>query len=170
MLYEIQIKLTTPWLGDVVTHTNVRRFRRYRGGEHLEPDAVQWRWALRQAAESLRLGFHADTVQTPAWIKAPSLRLYTRKFRKGGKGRVREEDFEMIDKGTVLTFHLQVHSGLPGKKGAVPPSRVDLQQALVFVGRFVGLSPFGTAFDYGKFEVRDVRAVERDDIPPEFYR
>jgi hypothetical protein len=170
MIFELQMKLTTPWLGDVVTHEKIRRFRRYRGGEHLEPDAVQWRWAVKQAAESLRLNIHADTVQVPAWIKAPTLRLYTRKLRKAGKGQLKTEDFEMIDKGAVLTIHLQVHSDLPRDKSAKGPSRAELLQLFTFVGRFIGLSPFGTTFDYGRFDVLNVRALEkRDELPSELY-
>ena len=170
MLYRIQIKLTSPWLGDQSTHQDIRRFRRYKGSDKLETNVVQWKWAIKQAAESLRMLVHYDTVQAPPWIVSPTLRYYTRKFRKGGQGPVKKENFEMIDSGTVLTFHMQVHSDLPGKKDAKPPSRVELKQLLTFVGRFVGLSPFGSTFDYGRFEVREVQPLEQEDIPEEFYR
>lgn len=170
MIFELQIRIQTPWLGDIRTHENIRRFRRYRNTSDLEPDPLLWRWALRQAAESLQIDIHADTICVPAWIRSPSLRRYERSFRKGGVGKERVEYFECIDKGAVITLYLQVHSDLHGQPNAKPPTRLQLQQLFKFIGTFIGLSPFGRQFDYGRFDVLSVKAIsEANELPPDIH-
>lgn len=170
MMYELKIRLTSQMLGDVRTHEKVRRFERCRRSSDLQPDAVMWRWALKEAKESLRLNVHTDCIMIPPAIRAPRLDLYKRKYRKPGKREMTFEEFEAINIGAILTITLQVNSADPKKKDAVSPGRLELEQLFRFIGKFIGLSPWGNKFDFGRFEVLSVTPLENeDDIPASLY-
>lgn len=173
MIYALKIRLTSQMLGNVNSHEKVRRFERCRKSSDLQPDPVLWRWALAQAAQSLHLRVETDAIAIPPGIRAPTLSLYRRHFYKDGKKGRKErvfEDFECINVGAVLTIYLQVASSLPGEPNKKVPSRADLENLFVFIGKFVGLSPWGSRFDYGRFDVVELKPLESlDDIPGEFY-
>lgn len=172
MMFALKIKLVSQMLGGTITHEKIRRFDRRRNSTDLAPDAVQWRWALKQAAETLRLDVSTDAIAVPPGIQAPTLSLYRRHYYrdKGGKRERVYEDFESINTGAVLTIYLQVASSLPGKPHAKVPNKADVENLFVFIGQFLGLSPWGSKYDYGRFTVLELRALESvDEIPGEFY-
>jgi hypothetical protein len=160
-------------LGGTLTHEKIRRFNRRRNSTDLAPDPVQWRWALKQAAETLRLDVATTAIAVPPGIQAPTLVLYRRHYYRDGKGGKRErafEDFESINTGAVLTIYLQVASSLPGKPNVKTPTKADVENIFIFIGHFIGLSPWGSNYDYGRFNVLELKALESiDEIPGEFY-
>lgn len=174
MLYALKIKLTSQMLGGTVTHEKIRRFDRRRKSSDLALDAVQWRWVIEQAANSLRLPVRTDAIAIPPGIQAPSFAIYRRHFWRNGTQGKRErvfEDFECINVGAVLTIYLQVADALPGKsQGRRTPTKADVENIFVFAGQFIGLSPWGSNYDYGRFNVLELRTLESiDDVPGEFY-
>lgn len=172
MIYELQIKTTSQWLGDVVTHEKVRRFRRCRGSSDLQPDPVFWRWVFRQAAESLRLDVNMEAVYVPSSIRVPRLDLYRRRFRRKGHGQNKEayDDFECIPVGAVLTLYLQTCSSVFGKEKDKVPSASDLYMILKFIGLHMGLSPWGSKFDYGRFDILYLKPLENpDELPSDIF-
>jgi len=157
MLYEIKIKLTSPWLGQQRTRGQVRRFRRD-NGNRLLIDTAQWQWAFQEAADALHLDkVDVSTIHTESGFDAPSLQLYNRRYTYNGKAHT--EMFESIREGAVITFDLLVTTPPPGpsdSSSVSPPDNVELKSILAFVGKMLGLSPWGTRFGFGKFTVEQV--------------
>lgn len=160
MLYEVKLRVTDqPWLGEQRTRERVRRFRRDKKNR-IAINKTEWQWAFASAAKALRFDIDVATIRTETGFEAPSLNLYTRKYHF--KGKPHEEMFESISEGTVLTIPILVmESREDDKEGQQqrPPSHEELQDILKFVGRFIGLSPWGTRWGYGTFEIEEMIQV-----------
>lgn len=77
-------------------------------------------------------------------FRAPSLMLYKRRF-----SRVKIEEFEIINKGCVVTLPFKISS-------PESLSEKDVGKLWKFVSEFYGLSDFGTKFGFGKFELLEL--------------
>jgi hypothetical protein len=162
MLYELTMKLTSPFLGDQRTSEGVRRFPRSKDG-NLEVPAAQWQWAFQEAIYTLRMeGLQVDSVRFKDYI-APSIVLYNRKWHEAKKQRT--EMFEAIRENTELTIQFFVprtqeptgHSSdaAAGRSPTIP----ELTKILDFIGDMLGLSPWGSKFGYGKFKLLGIREL-----------
>ena len=158
MLYELKIKLTSPWLGQQRTHQHVRRFRREKNNR-LIIDTSQWQWAIQEAAEALHLDcIDVSTIHTESGFDAPSLQLFNRRYTH--KGKPHEEMFESIRENTTLTFNVLVTKPHPVSTESVglrPPDQEELMALFAFVGKMIGLSPWGTRFGFGRFTVEQIK-------------
>lgn len=153
-LYELKLKLTSSWLGSQRTRENVRRFRRDKDGK-IAVDLAQWSWTFSQAAQALHLdNIETDTIRPQANIDPPSLVLYRRNYSHGGKQQ--SEMFEAMRENTVITFNVLV-TNVPitnrDKENKVSPDEDSLKKILEFTGSFLGLSPWGGNYGYGRFEL-----------------
>lgn len=163
-IYSARLRLTSTWLGQQKTKDNVRRFRRDRD-KRIAIDLAHWSWTFQQAAEALRLGdVETDCIRTESGFDSPSLILYHRKYRY--KGRPHEEMFEAIRENTVLTLPFLV-TGFLEETGEEnhkhPPNRKELEQILKFAGQWLGLSPWGCRYGYGRF---DIESLNHTEAPP----
>ena len=157
MLYELKLRLTSPWLGQQRTNQHVRRFRRDRNNR-LAIDTAQWQWAFQEAADALHMK-HVDisTICTESGFDVPSLQLFNRRYSH--KGKSHEEMFESIRENNVLAFDILVTKPLPAGGGDVSmtsPDKDELTQIFAFIGKMIGLSPWGTRFGFGRFTVEQV--------------
>ena len=156
-LYEIKIRLTAPWLGHQKTRSNVRRFHRGKDGG-LAVDLSQWNWTFKQASQALHMdGVDTDTIRPEVNITLPSLVLYRRSYTHNNKKM--EEMFEAMRENTVITFNVLVTDGTQVKnvKDIVKPiGKEELEKILAFTGKFLGLSPWGGNYGYGRFDIVSV--------------
>lgn len=155
MLYEVQIKLTSPMLGDTRDRTQVRRFSRNKK-DILQLNPELWAWICNSAAESLEdyVNIDLETIMAPPTIWLPVVELYIRRLHTTN-GTPFTEKHECISSGTELRFIMLVTAQRPGiqsdKKRV--PSIKELEALFIFAGQYMGLSPFGITKGYGRFEL-----------------
>jgi hypothetical protein len=151
-LYTLKLKLTSSWLGSQRTKENVRRFRRDRDGK-LAVDLPQWSWTFKQATEALRMfDIDSDTIRPQMNIDPPKLVLYRRKYTHNNKQQC--EMFEAMRENCVLTIQVLVTA--TDKQDKFAPDLARLRDIFKFIGMFLGLSPWGGQYGYGRFDVEEI--------------
>lgn len=154
-LYDLKIKLTSVWLGNQRTRENVRRFRRDSDGK-LAVDLAQWSWTFQQAAEALHMDdIDTDTIRPQMNIDPPTLVLYRRKYTH--KNKQQSEMFEALRENLVLTIKILVTT--TEKSDKYSPDEARLRDIFRFTGMFLGLSPWGGQYGYGRFDVVELKPI-----------
>ncbi len=154
-LYSLKIKLTSPWLGHQRTRENVRRFRRDRDGK-LAVDMSQWSWTFKQAVEALHMDdIDSDTIRPQMNIDPPTLVLYRRNYKHNNKQQM--EMFEALRENSTLTIQILVTG--TEKDNKYSPDEARLRDIFRFTGMFLGLSPWGGQYGYGRFEVESLEKI-----------
>lgn len=163
--FYLKCKLTRPFLGTRRDKDGYKAFDTeiVNGEVHYVPDCAQWKWAVRQAFEVMGLipEVDPDYVKLPVTIKAPTMRLYSRAWNP--KNSTQRETFWCFQQGTVLTFPILILSELETEarnQGFVvssrPPTKEEVLECFKIVGEDIGLSPWGSKFDYGRFTVEEL--------------
>ena len=155
MFLEVRIKLRTPLLGSQQTKERIRRF--IKGSDkHIKLNAAQWMKAFHQAAKELRIeNLDFAAIRLPEELYAPTLMLHTRNFNF--KGAPREELFESIQTGAVLGFKVMVlDRSESARDDEHAPTLDEFSRLLSCIGEWIGLSPFGGQFNYGRFVVSSI--------------
>lgn len=159
-LYELKLRLASPWLGNQRTREAVRRFRRDDLGK-IAIDLPQWNWTFKQAALALHMdNIDTDTIRPQANIDPPKFVLYRRNYTHNNKQC--NEMFEAMRENSVVTFNMLVTNvahGSSAPAGKSPPNAEQLTAILKFTGEFLGLSPWGGNYGYGRFNVESLKAV-----------
>lgn len=155
----LKMKIVTPFLGDIRTGKDSRKLniKRVIDDDYWLPKIAQWRWAFSAAIESMGLdqAVDVDYVRFPAKIKSPKIRVYSRAYERNNPDAT--DMFECFSAGTVITFNvfvlgsLEVESSVESTKR--PPTKDEIIQAFKIIGESIGLSPWGSKFDYGRFEI-----------------
>lgn len=153
----VRIKLLSPFLGDIKTPTG-RKLNTKKVGDvvYWKPQISQWRWAMKEALDSfgLQLETSVDFIRFPVDIKAPKISAYQRAFHVQDSRK--NEIFESFAAGTVISFQLFVLGSLEGQSSMIqiplrPPTKEEVIACLKLVGSNIGLSPWGSKYDYGRF-------------------
>jgi hypothetical protein len=122
-------------------------------------DSIEWQWAFASAAKALECDVNVETIRTESGFDAPSICLYNRKYHHNGKPL--EEMFESIREGAVITLHVLVmESGEIHGQQYKAPSKEELHWIFDYVGMFIGLSPWGSRWGFGRFEVESIEVVK----------
>jgi len=162
MLYEIKLKATSPWLGDIRRGKDkIRRFQRGHTADILAFDLPRLQWSFKEACEALHLN-HVNTkvIRMEEGFVAPKLVSYRRRYNHQKKKEQQEDFFEAIREGTHLTMQVLVTQAPPDTHDhLIPPDQNELEQIFRFIGKMLGLSPWGGHFGYGRFEVLELKAV-----------
>lgn len=159
MLYAVELQLTTPMLGDrYPDHTGIRRFERAKDN-HIQIRKELWEGLLHQAQRDMGTGYHLPAVNFPPSISAPQIQAYKRRYN-----RTKIDRFEAIQKGAKIRFTLLVRSE-PGKPC---PGQEGLMKLLSHIGEWIGISPWGRQFDYGRFKVVHVTPKKQQESPIQF--
>jgi len=153
-LFDLKIKVRSPWLGNKATPARIRCF--IQKHNELVIDVAQWQWKVKEAAEDLHVPSDValDSLILPATIRKPAIVPYVRKFTQNDQKR--EEMFESIREGAVLTMPIAItsepESALHGNKKR---SLTHGEARAIFdhIGKIHGLSPWGNNFGYGRFMV-----------------
>lgn len=156
MLCEIKIRMTTPSLGQQKDPSGIRRFTRTARND-LAIDLERWIWAFSEAANSLHIALTTASLHPAEGISAPTIVLYNRRWkdRKNGEEVQRQEMFESVRKGTVLTFRLAVTTD----KEKPTPTADQVKALFAYIGEFIGISQWGNRFGYGRFTVEAVAVL-----------
>ena len=159
MLLTIKIRLKSPLLGQQATgkspgakgtSVQVRRFKKE--GDQIAIDVPQWLWWFREAATALGMkDVDVSCIRMDNGFRAPALYLYNRRWTQSSK--LQQECFESIREGTVLTLPLFITSNEDPKSSLRPPDPTEVHQLFAFVGQWLGISPWGGKFGYGRFTV-----------------
>lgn len=159
MLLTIKIRLKSPLLGQQATgkspgakgtSVQVRRFKKE--GDQISIDIPQWLWWFREAANALKMkDVDVSCIRMDSGFRAPALFLHNRRWTQSSK--LQQECFESIREGTVLTLPLFIASTEDPKSPLRPPTLTEVHQLFAFVGQWLGISPWGGKFGYGRFTV-----------------
>lgn len=158
---EIRIRLTRPFLGDRRYEGGIRRFDTSKGRDGVmlfHPNVEQWRWAFREALDSIGLldKVDVDYLRFPVSIKSPAIAQYVR--RVNIKHKQEEQKFECFRTGTVLTIPVFLLGELEGEHPDWPvtserPTEDLVLKCFAIIGEDIGLSPWGSKFGYGRFDL-----------------
>lgn len=159
MFLEVRIKLSTPFLGAQQSRERIRKFIRS-SEKHIKLNAAQWIKAFHQAAAELRISnLDFAAIRLPAELYAPTIIGYNRKFFDRN-GQPKEEQFEAIQAGAELSFRIVILAKSESAKDHEhAPTFQELAQMLAFIGEWIGLSPFGGQFNYGRFSLLSVTPI-----------
>lgn len=160
-LLKLKIRLISPMLGDVISQGGSHNFSVSKGQSENErwflPNIDQWRWALGEAFKLTgKHGACTEFLGFPTRIPLPTIRpFYRARSRSSGGGK---ELYQSFQKDTVITFSVAILSELHGSDkalnaGLIPPTREEVKAAFDKVGEFIGLSPWGSKYGYGRFTV-----------------
>jgi hypothetical protein len=162
MLFELKLKVASPWLGDIRRGKDThRRFQRGHTDDLLAFDLPRLQWTFTEACDALHLA-HVDvkTIRMEEGFRAPTLTSYRRRYSYQQNKKQQEDFFEAIREGTVLTMQVLVTRNLPNHQTALkPPTQEELSQIFKFVGAMLGLSPWGGHFGYGRFDVISLESL-----------
>ena len=160
MLHDLRLRLTTPFLGATKGEPTLR-FDRGDTGDWLRLNVAQWLHALSEAGKSLELPTDMDptavTVQ-PVYRRPSSMVLYRRNYHRDG--RPAHVMHEAINRNVILTVEIFLPVNAVTADSHRPPTAEELRQMLEFVGAYVGLSPWGSKFGYGKFTVESLHPAD----------
>ena len=173
MLYNIKFRVTSKFLGSKNTHTGIWRFRTTSGESGESDDLLLieqevWRWAMLDAIESLNLEVDVNMIHLPPGIRLPTLFLFERHYRTrprppSNQSKEKTSKHEMIRENSILGFKMNISSPRPGdRETAAPPTIGDLEKIFNHIGEYIGLSPFGNHFGYGRFHVHSISKVNND--------
>lgn len=164
MFLNVQIKLTSEFLGQKRQRDGVRIFSKDKNKILWLVDLQQWSWAFKEAASALEFNeVDTSSIRVATGILLPTLALHRRRYTpERGKSRgMQEEMFESFRENSVITFQVLITSAMEEKKpGRRPPSLGEFESILAFVGEMVGLSPWGNKFGYGRFKVINIEKAK----------
>jgi hypothetical protein len=154
MLYAVQLRLESPLLGDRTPDTmGVRRFQRGKNNEIHIPVSI-WRSLLDQAQADIGSHYTLDSVNMPETIRVSSTQMYTRRYN-----RTKIDFFESVQKGASVRFDVLVRN--QNIKDA--PGAPGLHSLLSHIGEWIGISPWGVKFGYGRFKVVHITPIRHNE-------
>jgi hypothetical protein len=166
MIYTVKLKLKSPVLGIVRSHTNKYRTLMRTGSNRVVIPQPHWHWGVHEALTTLSL---KETVSQDCFrdlipYEAPSTHAYTRTVGK------REDMYEAVRTGVVVTTQLVI-TELPSEEKDKPigtrkrpPDLKDIQSVLRFTGAFVGITQWGYKFGYGRFSLESLTVATPEEV------
>ena len=143
------MKLESPFLGDIKKRDRVRRFKMHKDGG-ICLDTKQWMFAISEAVKSTELKVNLDAIRLPQDIKVSRVDLYTRRWHDSSG--MHSEDFECIRSGSIVSVDILSMTGSESSNEP-GPDKEDLYEIFNFIGNWIGLSPWGSKFNYGRFKI-----------------
>lgn len=122
-----------------------------------------WKWAVEEAVDGLRLSsVDQECFHSVLEIEAPTTFLYSRNYTLNGQKK--SSHHEAMRKGAELGFQMLITKKPPVRgdkpqQGKLPPTPAETEQVLKYIGRFLGISPFGSHMGYGRFNLMSVNVV-----------
>ena len=151
MIYEAKIKLDTHFLGGHKRGKDgIRRLKTTYSGQ-IALNENELRRTFERAADQLDMAFDPKTVVFPEGFDSETSiirRVYN---------RTNVDLFEGIEHGNFI--HLEM--ALVGDAESLP-SKEDLEKILKVVGKFYGVTQFGSKFQCGRFKVIHVVRKTKD--------
>jgi hypothetical protein len=151
VIYEIKLKLNTHFLGGYKKGKDgIRRVKTtYSGQVALNENELRGHFEL--AAKQLDMDFDPKTVVFTEGFDS-ELSIIRRTYN-----RTNVEFFEGIEQGNTITIELAV-------VGDNVPDADDLRKILAVIGRYYGITQFGSKFQCGRFNVLTVTRKTKDNF------
>lgn len=154
MIYKINIKLTTAFLGSrKPDESNVRNIARINGRN---PKLFTKRLrdlCYKYATEELGIwDYDYTTIKVDCMLhvdETAPVTTHVRKFYNKELSTMQQENFEAYPVGTEMSFSLYVPSSSKITKSTI-------LQLFQYIGQYDGISQFGINWGYGKFEITSV--------------
>jgi hypothetical protein len=147
----------------------VLMFRREHRSDMLLLDQPQWAWAWGTAlGEVAGPDVYQSAVRMDRYLTNIQTRLHARLYRTGQTQRTC--DHESIRAGAIVSFGGSLVRPDPGEPQAVQRKRLpepqEVYAALERIGDTLGISPFGSKFGYGRFNIETLEINGRACAPP----
>lgn len=168
MLIERRLRLITPILAAKRSNNPAsprRVFVHYKTPKgqpddkvYLASDLKRWEWAFLEARDEL--GFNdvcLGAVIPSHWYAVHHTSTYNRKFRREGKRAT--EQFESVPANHVMRISFTLSRHLPPNTDGIgrftrAPDETEFDVMLAHIGEHLGMSEWGHAFKFGRFEIR----------------
>ena len=127
-------------------------------------DMPRWEWAFLEARDALHLSDVAVSAIIPCrWYSVKRTSAYNRKFKRAGQ--MLTEKFESLSTGQTLDVQFTLSKHIPpntdgGGRFTRAPDEQEFDEMLLHIGAHLGISEWGHARDYGRFELRSVDEKE----------
>lgn len=166
MLYQITLKLTSPFLGEGPLKNEKRSIVKNDKG-FIVVDRLYWNWSVK---ESIQINQLVNEVDPECFLDflpfaPPTICMYSRGFHRRGKKVF--ENFESIRKGAVITAGFIVSSTAPPKRSRTnevelfAPTLPQIKLIMGTVGEYFGISQWGSQHGYGRFQIMDLNTTGR---------
>lgn len=168
MRFVFSVRLTSPILGQIQT-PEIMKFWRDRTTDMIELDQAMWVWLWTTALEEVAAkDVYRGAVRMDRFLSPIQTVVYARRFRKG---QVQKQcEHEAIRKGAIVTFGASIVTPDPSEPPTTQtlrrPEPEELAKALERIGNTLGISPFGSQFGYGRFNISTMEIDGRDCTPP----
>lgn len=172
MRYIVQIRLTSPCLGDEISEVgpelerrSIWRFNRAHGTDmHWELDANTWEFLIRESLAALHLDKELShhSFQIPSPIMLPRLTLLKRQTgkKRHGTNIPIYKDHECINTNTIITIETHVYEEIPpevrNQDKYRAPTIEDIRLVWTYIGKHLAISPWGRRFGNGRFTIEDI--------------
>lgn len=166
------VRLTSQMLGDHdPQNKGILAFHREYKSEDILLDQPTWLWLWQQAlTEVAPQDVYTNAVRMDRYLHNMQTNLYSRRFNKGVGGPSQKRDHESIRAGAIVTFGGSVVPPDPREPQSAQykrnPTDQELYAALVRIGETLGISPFGSKFGYGRFNIVSMEIDGRSCTPP----
>jgi hypothetical protein len=121
-------------------------------------DLPRWEWAFLEARDALHFSDVAVSAIIPCrWYSAKRTSTYNRKYKRGSQ--MMTEKFESLSSGQVIETQFTLSKHIPpntdgGGRFTRTPDEHEFDEMLTHIGNLLGISEWGHARDYGRFELR----------------
>ena len=151
MYIEVKLKLITNFLGGGSRKCGVRQLKRT-SDNRIAIDENEWRSDISESAESLGLKLDVKSIRFELGFDPIKVCTLRRTYNK-----VNVEMFEGIPSGTTISIFLYADKRMDNC-----PSLEDIRKVMDVFGKFFGISQFGKKFQCGRFEVKEINLLDRD--------
>lgn len=175
MLIAKRLKLLTPLLASKHSNAADRRrvFVRLASPPKGEPpervyivtDLPRWEWAFLEARDALGFDDLSVSAIIPChWYSVARTSSYNRQFRRGKD--LCTEKFESLPSGQVIEMRFTLSKHIPPNtdgngRFTRPPDETEFDEMLSHIGEHLGMSEWGHARQYGRFEIK--HPIEKND-------
>lgn len=121
-------------------------------------DLARWEWAFLEARDALEMEDVAVSAIKPfRWFATKRTVIHNRQRRRGN--RMWTDKFESISAGHVIEIKFTLSKHIPPNTDGCgrftrPPDEAEFDEMLRHIGQVLGMSEWGHAHDYGRFELR----------------
>lgn len=163
----ITIKVHKPFLGDQGspnTETKTKLGLKKVGGRYAFPvKTAWWQKSIKDAAQILGISSYVnlEAIAVPTWVYTTTEVVdHTRTWKQHGTKQI--QVFESVPENATLLFSISI---LPESEiqlsqiaaqlnKLAQPTLSDIENIFSCIGEYIGLSPFGSKFGFGRFEVQ----------------
>lgn len=150
MILEINIKLTTNFLGSGPRVNGVRKLKKT-PDNRITINEKEWKEDLSSSAKSLEIDFCTENMNFEPGFEFPEVNVLRRIYNK-----TNVDLFEGITAGNHLSIFCMVENYTEDKLE-------DIKKVFEIFGKFYGISQFGKKFHCGRFKLISINRLTKSD-------